>query len=117
MPNRVPLSIFVALALCEIQPAHAQGMSDPMRPQSLAIGEDVAASSRLQSILISPRRKVAVIDGKTVPLGGAVGDATLVVVRESEVVLKRGDERETLKLSPDVQLKPVPRLAPAKVSK
>ena len=120
MKNNVFVWMFAALVLREAMPAHAQAMSDPMRPQLIAPLEDptaAAASARLQSILISPARKLAVIDGKTVPLGGSVGGATLVAIRESEVVLKKGDERETLKLNPGVQIKPVPRLAPAKAAK
>jgi MSHA biogenesis protein MshK len=112
-------SIAVALT-CGAASARAQtGLSDPMRPQAFALTEDAAElpSSRLQSILISPGRKVAVIDGKTVPLGGAVGDATLIAIRESEVVLQKGAERETLMFNQNVQVKPVPRLAPAKATK
>jgi MSHA biogenesis protein MshK len=101
--------------------AHAQALSDPMRPPSAQAAAGIAApgmaSSRLQSVLISPSRKLAVIDGNTVPLGGTVQGATLVAIRESEVVLQKGTERETLKLNPGVQIKPVPRLAPDKVTK
>jgi MSHA biogenesis protein MshK len=99
--------------------AHAQALSDPTRPPQVsaaaAAAAPDAAASRLQSVLISPRRKLAVIDGMTVPLGGTVDGATLVAVRESEVVLQKGNERETLKLNPEVQIKPVPRLSPPKV--
>jgi MSHA biogenesis protein MshK len=102
--------------------AHAQTFADPMRPPLLSAeqpGDAQAAQggSRLQSVLISPGRKLAVIDGKTVPLGGTVEGATLVAIRESEVVLQKGAERETLKLYPGVQMKLVPRLAPAKGTK
>lgn len=88
-----------------------------MRPPQISARGDAEAtgtSTRLQSVLISRGRKVAVIDGMTVALGGAVGDATLVAIRESEVVLQKGAERETLKFNQNVQIKPVPRLAPAK---
>jgi MSHA biogenesis protein MshK len=102
------------------QAAHAQALADPTRPPAVAEageGDRLAPPpSRLQSVLISPARKLAVIDGKTVSLGGTVEGATLVAIRESEVVLQKGAERETLKLNPGVQMKPVPRLAPAKVT-
>jgi MSHA biogenesis protein MshK len=119
MKKRVFVWILAVLVLREALPAGAQAMSDPMRPQAIAPADDAtaaASSSRLQSILISPARKLAVIDGRTVLLGGSVGEATLIAIRESEVVLKKGDERETLKLNPAVQIKPVPRLAPAKAA-
>jgi MSHA biogenesis protein MshK len=107
------------------QAAHAQALDDPMRPPqaaavaAAAAGEAQAAvpgGSRLQSILLSPGRKLAVIDGRTVPLGGSVDGATLVAIRETEVVLQKGAERETLKLNPGVQIRPVPRLAAPKVT-
>ena len=104
------------------QAAHAQVLSDPTRPPqgpaAAAAGgaAQAAPPSRLQSVLISPGRKLAVIDGKTVPLGGTVDGATLVAIRESEVVLQTGSQRETLKLNPGVQIRPVPRLAAPKVT-
>ena len=103
------------------QAAHAQALSDPTRPPqgpaATAGGAAQAAPpSRLQSVLISPGRKLAVIDGRTVPLGGTVEGATLVAIRESEVVLQTGNQRETLKLNPGVQIRPVPRLAAPKVT-
>jgi MSHA biogenesis protein MshK len=100
------------------QAAHAQGLADPRRPPLAGerAGAAPAAPSgpRLQSVLISTARKLAVIDGVTVPLGGALDGATLVAIRESEVVLQKGAERETLKLNPGVQIRPVPRRAPPK---
>jgi hypothetical protein len=55
-----------------------------------------------------------VIDGRVVQLGERVGDARLVAISESQVVLQRANGRETLKLNPIVEKKPVPR-RPAKV--
>jgi MSHA biogenesis protein MshK len=105
------------------QAAHAQALADPMRPPQVSASERAAeaalgaqGSSRLQSVLISPARRLAVIDGSVVPLGGQVGNATVVAISETEVVLKKGDERETLKLYPGVQIRAVPRLQPSKVT-
>jgi MSHA biogenesis protein MshK len=55
---------------------------------------------RLQTILISPRRRVAVIDGKPVRIGEKVGSATLVSVAATSVVLVKGGAREVLRLYP-----------------
>ncbi len=95
------------------QAALAQTLGDPMRPPATpgpspaqAAGE-VPAAGRLQSVLISPRRRVAVIDGRAVRLGERVGDATLIAISESQVVLQRAEARETLKLNPVVEKKPV----------
>jgi hypothetical protein len=58
-------------------------------------------------VLISPQRRLAVIDGRTVPLGGKVDDATLVQVSETHVTLRRGAELKTLELYPGVERKAV----------
>ena len=100
----------------------AQALGDPMRPPAeasspIARGEaQGGTSSRLQSVLISPGRRVAVIDGRTVGIGERVGDATLIAIAESEVTLQRGAERQTLKLHPGIEKKPVPQRAERKVN-
>ncbi len=94
------------------QAALAQALHDPMRPPAAsdpstaeASKDSAARTARLQSVLISPGRRVAVIDGRVVRLGERVGDATLVAISESQVVLQRRGGRETLKLNPVVDKK------------
>lgn len=98
----------------------AQGRAlsvDPTRPpganaQSAGEGE-MAAGPRLQSVLIAPNRRLAVINGEMVPLGGKVGEAKVVAIRETEVVLRAGDQTEVLRLTPAAEKKPVRRRATA----
>jgi MSHA biogenesis protein MshK len=90
--------------------AQAQALTDPTRPPS-AVAESngeqqEAPAARLQSVLLSPRRKIAVINGVTVPLGGMFGEARLVKITETEVVLKSGNETEVLKLFPGIEKAP-----------
>jgi MSHA biogenesis protein MshK len=101
--------------------AQAQALSDPMRPPQAPVArkseapaapgataaEGSAGASQLQAILISGGRKLAVIDGVTVALGGRVGDATVVRITETEVRLRRGEQVERLKLHPAVEKTPV----------
>lgn len=95
----------------------AQGVAAVEAPKAVGAGAQAAPSGpRLQSVLISPNRRLAVIDGATVGIGAQVGDATLTAITESEVVLSKNNVRETLRLSPGVEKKPVPRLAPGKVT-
>lgn len=75
----------------------------PVDPATQA-GEGAANGLRLQSVLMSQGRKpVAVIGGKTVPLGGKVGEATLVRLNEHEAILQGADGVTHLYLTPDVQ--------------
>ncbi len=93
--------------------AAAQTSIDPTRPPdsiSAARGEvtaSPAAGPVLQSVLISPGRKMAIISGQTVKLNGKFGDARLVHIAESEVVLRSGKTEQTLKLFPDMKIRPV----------
>lgn len=111
MAERLILSLLLA-GWSAGSAALAQPLADPMRPPAAAAtssepGEATKSAAQLQSILISPRRRVAVIDGRVVRLGERVGDATVVAISDSEVVLQRADARETLKLNPAVEKKAV----------
>ncbi|MEO8142867.1 MAG: hypothetical protein ABI654_01520 [Betaproteobacteria bacterium] len=113
---RGALNMVLAVALwLAASGAQAQGgLSDPTRPPSAPVAGAVGVAeeipgTQLQSILFSSGRKVAVINGKMVPLGGMVGEAKLVRISETQVVLKKGDETEVLKLFPSVEKRPVKR--------
>jgi MSHA biogenesis protein MshK len=53
--------------------------------------------------MLSPSRKVAVISGEVVALGGRYGGARLVRLTESEAVLKNGADVTVLRLHPLVE--------------
>jgi MSHA biogenesis protein MshK len=91
--------------------APARDLRDPTRPPSAEAAEEggTPASIRLQSVLISGRRKIAVINGETVSLGGKVGDATLVGVEATDVTLDRNGQRETVHMFSGIEKKPVRR--------
>jgi MSHA biogenesis protein MshK len=107
------LRFFAVAGLLALAPAWAQGLVDPTRPPSASPGapqdDAPAGAPQLQSVLISPGRRLAIISGNTVALGDAVGDAKVVKITETEVVLRRGDETEVLKLFPGVDKQPVKR--------
>jgi MSHA biogenesis protein MshK len=92
--------------------SQAQALADPTRPPA-ALARHAgtegagAAGPRLQSVLISGSRKLAVIDGVTVPLGGRFHGATVVAIAETEVKLRYGEGVQTLKLYPGIELAPV----------
>jgi MSHA biogenesis protein MshK len=103
------IALSLLFAASTSQAALAQPLRDPTRPPSATALQETneAAPSRLQSVLISPTRKIAVIDGRTVRLGERVGDATLVAIAPSEVTLQRGAQYETLRMHPAVEKKAV----------
>jgi len=85
----------------------AAELPDPTRPPpelSAAQGAAPAATGPvLQSVLISPTRKSAIIGGQTVGIGDRYGDAQVVGIGEGEVVLKSGNKLRTLRLFPEVE--------------
>ena len=85
----------------------AEGLADPTRPpySGRGVGAAPVAGPELQSVLISPTRKVAVINGQTVPLGGKFRDATLTRITESGVELQSGSRVEVLRLFPQAEKK------------
>ena len=89
----------------------AQAMTDPTRPpRAVAAVEgepEQAKGPVLQSVMIRPNRRSAIIDGERVEAGGRFGDAQVLRISETEVVLRYGDRTETLKMYPDVEKKMV----------
>lgn len=98
-------------ALCLLPPAlcFAEELPDPTRPPAeLGAPQAQAAApkeSGLQSVYISPTRRAAIIGGQMAKLGEKVGDAKLVEVNESGVVLQGPEGRRALALFPGVELK------------
>ena len=93
---------------------YAEDLPDPTRPPASIFAPAAEAmagreatenrSSGLHTIIISETRRAAIIDGKTVELGGEHGNAKLVEVNEGGVVLQRAQSRQVLTLFPDVKI-------------
>ncbi len=99
----------LATALLALAPwAQAQGLADPTRPPNfsgLTPDGEVAAPAGpvLQSIVLSPGRRFALINGKVVAVGDRVGPATLVAIEIDSVRLREGGGTRVLKLLPDIR--------------
>jgi len=111
-PLRSALAVFLLLAS---NGAAAAGLAaDPTRPPTFSTSapgaEKAAAERRLQSVLIAPGRSVAVIDGELVRVGSRLGDAQVVKIDESGVVLRGSGGTQTLRLLPDAA-RSVPRIS------
>jgi MSHA biogenesis protein MshK len=89
--------------------AWAQPLADPTRPPNVAAEGDggvaTVSGPRLESVLIAPNRRIAVISGQAVKVGDKYGEGQVVRITESEVVLRSGETTETLKLFPAVDKK------------
>ena len=108
--RRLPMTALLAGA---VGLGYAQSdslLSDPTRPP-MTVAEPVTTNpegvpppSGLQTVILRKGHKpMAVINGMTVELGDKVGEATLVKISESEVVLHGPAGNETLHLTPGVE--------------
>ena len=92
--------------------AFGQALPDPTRPPpelsngSTLKGQTVSpVKSGLQTVIISPQRRAAIINGKTVEVGEKYGNAKLIEVTERGVVLQGTRGKQVLALFPDVHFK------------
>ena len=91
----------------------AEALPDPTRPPAEASimgggGAVPAGGPVLQSVLIGPGRKSAVIGGQLLEEGDLFGDAKVVKISEGEVILSGPGGEQTLRLFPGVEKKPAP---------
>lgn len=83
--------------------ALAAPFADPTRPPSASAAGAAAVSTgpRLESVLVSPARRVAVIDGKEYRAGEAFGDGRILSIAPAGVAIQRGSQTEILRLYPE----------------
>jgi len=99
----------VALAAVPLV-CRAQTLNDPTRPPAAILANAPADAAQaggpvLQTVIITPTERAAIIGGERVKLGGKYGDARVVAISESEVVLRSATGTETLRMYPGVDMK------------
>jgi len=94
----LPAGLLFALA------AYAAPFADPTQPPgAVDLAADPALGGpRVESILIAPDRRLAVINGQQVTVGSKVGAGAVVRITETEVVIRGGDGEQTLRLFPQL---------------
>jgi MSHA biogenesis protein MshK len=100
----------------------AAPFADPTRPPSAsdsapALPGAAAMGPRLESVLIAPDRRVAVISGRQVPLGGKYGEGRVVRITETEVAIREGTTTQVLRLFPESEKRAKVRSEKKKVAK
>jgi MSHA biogenesis protein MshK len=95
------------LLLGTLPAAAVETLPDPTRPPpeiARPAAAEQAAGSGLQSVIIAPGRRAAIINGQTVELGGKYENARLIEVTERGVVLRGPQGRQVLELFPGVEI-------------
>lgn len=77
---------------------------DPMRPPSWGNTVEVMSVSKekikLQQILISEKRKIAVINDQVVKEGQKIAGVTIISIETNQIKIRRGGVIKTIKLLP-----------------
>jgi MSHA biogenesis protein MshK len=101
------LTILFAVACMAIASStFAQALRDPTRPPAASAKNAAAKAEQsgwiLQSVLISPERRYAIINGEVVPVGGSIAGAELVAIAAERVTLRTQEGLRVIHLLPDV---------------
>lgn len=92
--KRLAFACAAAVVATATTAAAGWDLPDPTRPSYIAGGDGLT----LQSIIVSPGRRLAVIDGRAVKIGDRVGGAVVIDIRPYEVRLRRGGKEIALPL-------------------
>ncbi len=104
--NRPGAALFTILVALLLTAAPASALDDPMRPPSFDPGGRVGSAPAgpsgfsLTSTLVSPDRRVAVINGRTLAVGERIGGAEIIEILPDRVRIRRGKKESTLTLAP-----------------
>lgn len=109
-------TLLVAALLLASWAAVAEELPDPTRPAVDLGGGNGGAGAEtetpaqrpkegLQTIIIAPGHRIAVINGQTVPLGGSYAGAKLIEIREDSVVLQGAQGTKVMELFPKVNIR------------
>ncbi|HEX7642669.1 MAG TPA: MSHA biogenesis protein MshK [Burkholderiaceae bacterium] len=113
--GKLTICIALAAGISRLAAAQTENLPDPTKPPAAFVhGEAVPAGPVLQSILIAPTHRLAVISGKTVYVGDSVEGAKVASIAENEVVLQSGKGRQVLRLYPSLRKPATDRASGAK---
>lgn len=91
-------------------PVASFAFSDPTQPMGHVVTPHAAPSRPsgpvLQSTLVSPQRRLAVISGKQVRVGDTVNGAVVTEISQYEVRIRQGGRETTLRLLPKLNKEP-----------
>lgn len=98
--NAMPAWVLCALLAVPAAASESSNLVDPTRPD----GGGVYAPTGpvLESTMVSAGRKLAIIDGRVVGVGGRVGSATVTDIGPYQVILTHAGHETHLRLVPKI---------------
>lgn len=102
-----------AIALAFAASSQADELVDPTRPVNLApatVSQDLEQSPalKLETVVVSPYRRVAIINGNTLRQGDSIAGAILEEIGKDSVTLRRNGDAVILSISPAAVVKTRP---------
>ena len=100
------IALVIGLGIACVSPAHAadlfDGMPDPTRPSGWSENNGALAREGLvlHSTTVSPRQRVAVINGQRLTVGDSIHGASVTDIQPFQVTLRRAGREITLRLMP-----------------
>lgn len=74
-------------------------LRDPTRPYTAAQQKAVVSPRyKVNAIIVASDRRVAIVNGRRVSIGGSVGNATVVAIEKDRLILEANGERITARL-------------------
>lgn len=102
MLKRLTTSVWTVLLLLECGGTSlaSEDLRDPTRPYSAQRATAAYAPRyKVNAIIVSDERRIAVINGKRIGVGGHVNGATVISIEERELKLDVGGQQLTLRLN------------------
>jgi MSHA biogenesis protein MshK len=99
--GKLTLAFALAVGMAQVATAQTENLPDPTKPPAAFLhGEAAPTGPVLQSVLIAPSHRLAVISGKTVYVGDSYEGAKVISIAENEVILQNGKSRQVMRLYP-----------------
>ena len=95
------VAALTALCLFGADAAAQEHFRDPTRPYSArnVVYASTPATFKINALIVSDERRLAIVNGRRVHIGDAIGGATVVGITKHELTLDIGGERRTLTLT------------------
>src|SRR5229473_2388877 len=98
------ISVFIALAApAPVLADEPLSFTDPTRPSTEEGASDGVGGFVLQSTLVSPTRKLAIINGRALRVGATIGQAVVTDIKPYEVILNNAGQEIHLRLTPKLE--------------
>lgn len=100
MPRKLLTTLAVMLVLAHGSVLSDELLRDPTRPHTAAErSHNSTPRFVVNAIIISPERRVAIVNGQRIAVGGSLGGATVIAINKDQLILEIDGKRITAGLN------------------